>query len=214
VAIERTATEVQPGVSAIPFDALNASYTEIVTKDAIHESPLDPATPWTRIPNPPYYYGTEIDPHYIPMIDDVLGFELRDLRSTSPAVAAPSNLRSSLVGGSRPQVGGPDAPSAVTKTFAYAMSLETLRRAAPIIADRADFLGPPETPVSLTLGFDDVGLLRFADVGLVGTGSSTLAVQLGDRANVAYHYTFAVDEISGEPVKIDIPSNVVDEPAG
>ena len=31
VKIERTATEVAPGVSAIPYDALNASFTEILT---------------------------------------------------------------------------------------------------------------------------------------------------------------------------------------
>jgi hypothetical protein len=210
VQIERTATQVEPGVSAIPFDAINAHYTEIMTKDDVYESPTDTGAPWTRSTNPPYYYNTEIDPHYIPMIDDVMGFELRDQHASTPAAPAAGSLRSSLVGAARPQVGDGTPPSAVTKSLTYGLTLESFRRAVPMLAGRADLQGAPETPVQLTLGFDDVGLLRFADVRLVADISSTLAIEMGDRANVAYHYTMSVDEISGDPVKIDVPTNVVD----
>ncbi len=48
ISIERTATEVSPGVSAIPFDALNAKYSEVLTKLYRYHSPKVGATSWTR----------------------------------------------------------------------------------------------------------------------------------------------------------------------
>lgn len=153
VNIERTLTEVQPGVSAIPFDALNLSFTEILTKGYSYESGQDPAQPWTRKPVDPYYYGSELDDHYIPMVQDIVGFELRDL----------------------------PAKPAVTKTKS---GLRTTARPA----------------------------VRYADISVPSSVATTLAQQLGADHTVVYHYSLEVTEISGEPIVIDVPTNVVDAP--
>ncbi len=76
IGIERTSTEVAPGVQAIPYDALNAKYSEVMNKLYRFESPAEPGQPWTRSPVEPYYYGTELDDHFLPMVDDIMGFEL------------------------------------------------------------------------------------------------------------------------------------------
>ena len=42
IGIERTSTEVAPGVEAIPYDALNAKYSEVMNKLYRFESPAEP----------------------------------------------------------------------------------------------------------------------------------------------------------------------------
>ncbi len=218
VKLERTSTEVAPGVNAVPFDAINASFTEILTKTIRYDSQKEPGKPWITHPVEPYYYGTTIDEHFIPMIDDIMGFELRGLPSkpiaTEPASGVSSGLKSSLLSspnvGVRPAVAGPTPPSAVTSSYTYQMDLATYRRAVPILAGRTGIYGPPQTPVTLTLGFDDVGLLRYVDVGMASSVASTLAQQLGPDHSAIYHYTMSVDVISGDPISIDIPTDVVD----
>jgi hypothetical protein len=209
VTIERTATEVAPGVNAIPYDALNASFTEILTQNNRYESPTDPGQPWTWYPIGPYYYGTEIDAHYIPMIDDIMGFELRDLPSKPMTIEPASGFKSTV----RRRVNGPTPPSAVTTSYTYELDLDTYRRAVPILAGRTNLLGPGNTPVTLTIGFDDVGLLRFADVDMASAVATTVAQQLGTKHDAVYRYTLTVDDISGDPISIDVPTNVVDAPA-
>ena len=209
VKIDRTATEVAPGVKALPFDALNASYTEILTRNNRYESPTDPGQAWTWYPIGPYYYGTEIDAHYIPMVDDIMGFELRDLPSTPMAIEPASGFKSTV----RPRVTGPTPPSAVTMSYTYEIDLDTYRRAVPILASRTSLRGPGDTSVTLTVGFDDVGLLRFADVGIESAVATTLAQQLGTKHSAIYHYTLTVDDISGDAISIDVPTDVVDAPA-
>ncbi len=208
VKVERTATEVAPGVNAIPFDALNASFTEILTTNNRYESPTDPGQPWTWYPIGPYYYGTEIDAHYIPMVDDIMGFELRDLPSKPMVIEPASGFRSTVR-----RVTGPTPPSAVTTSYTYEIDLDTYRRAVPILASRSDLRGPGSTPVTLTIGFDDVGLLRFADIEMASAVATTVAQQLGTKHSAIYHYTLTVDDISGDPISIDVPTNVVDAPA-
>ena len=209
VKIDRTATEVAPGVSAIPYDALNASFTEILTRNNRYESPTDPGQPWTWYPIGPYYYGTEIDAHYIPMIDDIMGFELRDLPSKPMTIEPASGFKSTV----RRRVNGPTPPSAVTTSYTYELDLDTYRRAVPILAGRTNLLGPGNTPVTLTIGFDDVGLLRFADVDMGSAVATTVAQQLGTKHDAVYRYTLTVDDISGDAISIDVPTNVVDAPA-
>lgn len=208
VKIDRTATEVAPGVNAIPYDALNASFTEILTKNNRYESPADPGQPWTWYPIGPYYYGTEIDAHYIPMIDDIMGFELRDLPSKPMTIEPASGFKSTV----RRRVTGPTPPSAVTTSYTYEIDLDTYRRAVPILAGRTAFRGPGSTPVTLTIGFDDVGLLRFADVDMGSAVATTVAQQLGTKHSASYHYTLTVDDISGDAISIDVPTDVVDAP--
>ena len=208
IKIERTAAEVTPGVSAVPYDAINAKFTEILTPDYRYDSPEEAGLPWTSYPITPYYYGSEIDEHYIPMIDDIMGFELGDLPSTPIAAEPQSGFKSTI----RLRAAGATPPSAVTTSFTYQFDLATFRRAVPILATRTTIFGPPETPVTLIIGFDDVGLLRFADVGVAPAVASTLAQQLGPKHEVIYHYTLQVDEISGEPVSIVVPTDVVAAP--
>jgi len=210
VKIERTSREIAPGVNAVPFDALNTSFTEIMTTTSRFESPLKTGEPWTKHTVQPYYYDTPIDAHYIPMIDDIMGYQLRDLQSTPMAAPMTAGFKSTLVPDGRPAVAGPVPPSAVTSSFTYQIDLATFRRAVPILASRVGIYGPPLTPVTLTLGFDDVGLLRYADVGMASSVASTLAQQLGSRHTAVYHYTLSVNEISGEPMPIDVPTDVVD----
>jgi hypothetical protein len=145
------------------------------------------------------------------MIDDIVGFELRGLPS-KPTVAEPnSGLRSGLAATVvRPQVGGPAAPSSVTTSYTYELTLETYRRAVPILAGRTNLFGPADTAVTLTVGFDDVGLLRYADVSMPSSVAATLAQELDTGQRAIYHYTLSVDDISGDPVSIDVPTNVVD----
>ncbi len=204
ISIERTATEVSPGVSAIPFDALNAKYSQVLTKLYRFESPKDGGTSWTRSVVAPYYYGTELDDHFIPMIDDIMGFELREL----PSHVAPTSAAS---GFKRPAVGTPTLPPDATNSYSYDLDMETYRRVAPILASRTLIDAPPDTAVTLTLGFDDVGLLRFADVAVPSSVATTLAEQLGAGYTEVYHYTLEVTEISGEPITIPLPQDVVDE---
>lgn len=208
--LERTATEVEPGVTALPFDAIKADYTEILTAQNRYESPSTPDGPWTVSAMPPHYYGTELDDDYIPMIDDIIGFELRGLPATTASSPPPAgNLRSGLKSTDQPRVAGDAPPLSVATSYTYSMDLETFRRAVPIIAGRTDLAGLPNTPVTLTLGFDEVGLLRFADVGITSDVASTLAVQLGTGHQATYHYTLSVETISGEPLAIEVPTNVV-----
>lgn len=199
----RTATEIAPGVDAVPFDALTSAWREVLTRDYSYESD-DAGQPWLRSPNPPYYYRTSIDEHFIPMIDDIVGFELRDLPpkvagATTAATAPKSPLQ-------RPAVDGPTTPVSTSATT-YEMDLETYRRVVPILAGRTFFDGPPTTEVTLTIGFDDVGLLHHLDVSIPSTVAASSVVALGPRYASLYHYTFEVTEISGEPVNIDVPTN-------
>ncbi len=213
VKIERTSTEIVPGVNAVPFDALNTSFTEIMTKTSRYESPFKPGEPWMKHTVQPHYYGTPIDAHYIPMVDDIMGYQLRDLQSKPMVAPRASGFKSTLLPDTRPAVVGPTPPSAVTSSFTYQIDLATFRRAVPILATRIGMYGPPLTPVTLTLGFDDVGLLRYADVGMTSSVASTLAQQLGSKHSAIYHYTMSVTVISGEPIPIDVPTDVVDDPA-
>ena len=208
VKVERTAAQVEPGVSAVPYDAINARFTQILTPDHRYESSDEAGQPWTSYAIGPFHYGSETDKHYIPMIDDIMGFELRDLPSTPIAAEPQSGLKSTL----RVRATGPTPPSAVTTSYTYQFDMATFRRAVPILASRASLGDPPEAPVTLTIGFDDVGLLRFADVGVPTPMVSTLAQQLGPKQAVIYHYTLQVDEISGDPVSIDVPTDVVAAP--
>ncbi|MGZ4793099.1 MAG: hypothetical protein ACXV5U_09910 [Ilumatobacteraceae bacterium] len=218
VKLERTSTEVAPGVNAVPFDAINASFTEILTKTKRYDSQKDPGQPWLTHPVGPYYYGTAIDEHFIPMIDDIMGFELRGLPSkpmvTEPTSGLKAGFKSSLMSSAgvdaRPAVAGPTAPPAVTRSYTYQMDLATYRRAVPILASRTGISGPPQTPMTLTLGFDAVGLLRYVDIGMASSVASTLAQQFGPDRSAIYHYTMSVNVISGEPISIDIPTDVVD----
>jgi hypothetical protein len=92
VRIAETGTEVEPGVTATPVNGVDASYTVILSKDYRYESPETDGQPWTRYAVAPYYFGTELDPHFIPMIDDIMGFELRSLPSKQEASVVPSGF--------------------------------------------------------------------------------------------------------------------------
>jgi hypothetical protein len=210
VKIERTSTEIAPGVNAVPFDALTTSFTEVMTKSGRYESPFEPGGPWTKYTVQPSYYDTPIDAHFIPMIDDIVGYQLRDLPTKPPVTPSASGLRSSLLPKTRPAVSGLTPPTSVSSSFSYQIDLATFRRAVPILANRIGMYGPPLTPVTLTLGFDDVGLLRYADVGMASSVASTLAQQLGTKHSAIYHYSMSVSVISGEPISIDVPTDVVD----
>jgi hypothetical protein len=209
IATTPTTTEIAPGVAAIPFDTFRDSRTEILTKDYKYVSAYEAGQPWTRSVVEPYYYGDAIDEHFIPMIDDLMGFELREIPSKPITVEPVAGLkRDSLV---RPAVNTPTAPSAVTKIFSYDLDMATYRRVLPILAGRARLYAPPETMVTVTIGFDDVGLLRFADVSIATSVATTLAQELGDYYSADYHYTLEVTDISGEPITIAVPTDVVDE---
>lgn len=209
VTIERTATEVAPGVDGIPFDALNISFTRIRTEEYEYKSPEDEGDAWTRSVNYPYYYGTDLDEHYIPMIDDLMGFELRALPSKPITVEPASGF--TRAGLTRPSVNLPTAPSAATTTYSYELDMGTYHRVLPILAARTDLVAPRDTPVTVTIGFDDVGLLRFADVAIASSVATTLSQQLGPQYNAYYHYTIEVTDISGEPINIELPTDVLDE---
>jgi hypothetical protein len=202
--IERTSTEVAPGVNAIPFDALNAKYTQILTKSYRYASPREPGAPWTRSVVDPFYYGTQLDDHYIPMIDDIMGFELKDLPSkpASTDVAA---------GYKRPAVNNPTPSSDASNSYSYALDMQTYRRVVPILAARTLIEAPPDTAVTLTLAFDDVGLLRFADVSIASAVATALAQQRGSGRSSVYRYTFEVTDILGEPITIDLPTDSVSD---
>jgi hypothetical protein len=206
-----TATEIAPGVDATPYDTFTDIWTQIMTKDYRYVSPRNEGEPWTRFAVDPWFYGTEIDEHYIPMIDDLMGYELRAIPS-KPITAEPvaGLKRDSLT---RPAVDAPTRPSAVIKTYSYEFDMETYRRVLPILARRTHLFALRETMVTVTIGFDDVGLLRFADVSIPTSVATTLAQQLGTYQSAEYHYTLEVTDISGEPIKIDLPTNVVDQEA-
>jgi hypothetical protein len=208
VEVSRSPSQVSPGVDAVPIGDITDSYTDILTKDYRYESAADAGQPWTRYTAEPSTYRTEIDPHYIPMIDDIMGFELRDLPPKPLTVDPKSPLHSSL----RRAVNSPSPTSSVTRTFSYDMNINTFRRAIPILASRAGIEIGPETPVTVTIGFDDAGLLRFADVEISNATAAQIATALGPQQRVVYHYTFDVTDISGEPIAIDIPTNYVDAP--
>lgn len=207
--VSPTATEVEPGVSPIPYGTFRDARTEILTRDYLYVSPYDSGKPWTRSAVEPYYYGDEIDEHYIPMIDDLMGFELRQI-PTKPITVEPA---AGLQRGSftRPAVNAPTAPSDVTKTYSYEFDIETYRRVLPILAGRTHLFAPHETMVTVTVGFDDVGLLRYADVAMPSAISTTLVQESGNFSSAVYHYTLEVTEVSGEPVAIDIPTDFVDK---
>jgi hypothetical protein len=204
--LERTPTTLEPGVEAVPFDASKAEFTEILTTDKVYESPDDPTMPWTEYPTGPGVYGTAVDEHYVPMIDDVMGFELRQLATETTPPAAASSLRSSLV----TRAVGASTPSDVVTSYTFIIDLETYRRAAPILAGRTHLDGAPETEVTLTIGFDDTGLLRFVEVSIPSTVATDLVNATGDGTNASYHYVMSVDVISGEPLVIEVPTDVVD----
>lgn len=209
IAIAPTTTEIAPGVDAIPYDTFTETRTEILTKDYKYVSVYEAGQSWTRSVVEPYYYGDPIDEHFIPMIDDLMGFELRGIPSKPITVEPVSELkRGSLV---RPAVNTPTASSAVTKIYSYELDMATYRRALPILAGRTKLFAPPETIVTVTIGFDDVGLLRFADVSIASSVATTLAQELGDYYSADYHFTLEVTEISGEPITIAVPTDVVDE---
>jgi hypothetical protein len=213
IKVERTATEVAPGVKAIPYDAINGAYSEVLTKDYRYESPIETGDPWTRSVVEPYFYGTELDDHFIPMIDDLMGFELRSLPTKGATTqATTTGTTPAAAGFVRPAVNGPTPPSAVTKSYSYSFDMETYQRVLPILADRDNITAPPETPVNVTLGFDNRGLLRFADVSVDSAIATTLALQRGEKQAAFYSYTMEVIDISGEAEKIDVPSNTVDAP--
>ena len=203
ISIERTAAEVSPGLNTVPFDALNANYSVILTKLYRFESPTEGGTSWTRSVVEPYYYGTELDDHFIPMIDDIMGFELRELPSQVAAAGVASGLK-------RPAVDTPTLPPDAKDAYSFDIDMETYRRAVPILAGRTIIDAPPDTAVTLTLAFDDVGLLQFADVAIPSSIATTLAEQRGPGRAGVYHYTLEVTEISGEPITIDLPTDVVD----
>lgn len=206
-----TATEVAPGVDAIPYDTFEESRSEVLTQDYRYISADEAGQPWTRSIVQPYYYGTAIDEHYIPMVDDLMGFELRQT-PPKPVTAEPAAglRRDSLT---RPAVNTPTAASDVTRTYSYELDFKTYQRVLPILAGRTKFDAPPETVVTVTIGFDAVGLLRYADVSIPTTSSTTLAQALGNYQFADYHYIFEVTEISGEPFTIDLPADYVDEAA-
>lgn len=209
IAIAPTTTEIAPGVDAIPYDAFRETRTEILTKDYKYVSAYEAGQPWTRSVVEPYYYGDAIDEHFIPMIDDLMGFELREIPSKPITVEPASGLKlDTLV---RPAVNTPTPSLAVTKIYSYVLDLATYRRALPILAGRTKLYAPPETMVTVTIGFDDVGLLRFADVSIPSSVATTLAQELGDDLSADYHFTLEVTEISGEPVTIAVPADFVDE---
>ena len=205
IVVSLTPSQISPGVDAIPMDNVTDSYTEILTKDYRYETAIEAGQTWDRYKAEPAYYGTEIDPHYIPMIDDIMGFELRGLPTKPLTVEPKAGLKSS----SR-RVNGPSDSSSVTQTFSYEMTMNTFRRAIPILADRTDIVVAPDTPVTVTIGFDDVGLLRFADVEIASATATTVAQGLGPKRRVVYHYTLDVTDISGDPIEIDIPKDFVD----
>ena len=208
VDVSRSPSQVSPGVDAIPIGDIGDSYTDILTKDYRYESAIDAGQPWTRYTAEPSTYRTELDPHYIPMIDDIMGFELRDLPPRPLTVDATSGPQSSL----RLAVNSPSATSSVTRMFSYDMDINTFRRAIPILASRADIEISPETPVAVTIGFDDAGLLRFADVEISNATATQAATGLGAQRRIVYHYTFDVTDISGEAIAIDVPTDFVDAP--
>jgi hypothetical protein len=205
--VEPTTTQIAPGVDTIPADNFRASWTEVLTKSYLIVSPETDTEPWTRQKITPFYYQTELDPYYIPMIDDLMGFELRDMATKEIAVAAASGFKAMNM----PMVKTPKAPTAVTKSYSYEMDMTTYRRALPILASRTRLFAPPDAMVSVTIGFDDVGLMRFADVGISDTVATTRVQELGDNSELYYHYTLEVTDILGESIDIDVPTNVVDE---
>jgi hypothetical protein len=204
-----TATEVAPGVNAIPYDTFEESRSEVLTRDYRYVSTDKAGEPWTRAIVQPYYYGTAIDEHYIPMVDDLMGFELRQTPSKPITIEPAAGLQRVTL--TRPAVNSPTAPSDVTNTYSYQLDFNTYRRVLPILAGRTNFDAPPETVVTVTIGFDAFGLLRYADVSIPTETATTLAKALGNYQFADYHYIFEVTEISGEPITIEPPTDFVDE---
>lgn len=202
-----TPSQISPGVDAMPMDDITDSYTQILTKDYRYETAIDTGQPWDRYKAESSNYGTEIDPHYIPMIDDIMGFELRDLPAKPLTVEPKAGLKSPAR-----RVDSPSDSSSVTRTYSYDMTMNTFRRAIPILANRTDIAIAADTPVTVTIGFDDVGLLRFASVEVSSETATKAAQELGPRRRVVYHYTLDVTDISGEPIAINIPTDFVDAP--
>jgi len=210
VHITQTTSELANGETAAPFNELNVDFTDIMTRDFEYKSAdksdkFDKS--WTRKPDD-QTYGTAIDEHYLPMLQDIIGFELRDM-PTKPAAA---NLRSGLLVITHPAVvGTPTQPSAVTMSYTYEFDFGTFRRMVPILATRTMIDPPLDTPTTVTIGFDHTGLLRFADVAISPSVATTLAQQLGSGKSAVYHYALEVSDVSGETVTIDVPTNVVDD---
>lgn len=207
VTLARTSAEVAPGLEALPFGGFTAARSEIVTNDYRYVSEAEDQ-PWTRHKVEPFYYGTALDPHYIPMIDDLMGFELRTMPSKARTVEPVAGFKPMT----RPAVDTPSTQSEVTTTYSYEMDMNTFRRTLPILAGRSELRAPTDAPVTVTIGFDDVGLLRFADIAIADSIAKTLAQELGPFSSATYRYTIDVTDIAGEPIDIQIPTNVVDEP--
>ena len=207
VSIVRTPAHTPTTVGEIPPADVRAAYTEILTKQYRYESPPVDGQPWFRWPIDPHVYGTPLDPHYIPMIDDILGFELRDLEALPVAVEPALEIRAVTDAST---VGGASAPATVTGLYSYQLDVATFNRAVPILASRAVLSAPHATPVTLTVGFDDVGLLRFAEISMPAETATAQAQLLGAGRAVTYHYILEVTDISGEPIAINIPSDVAD----
>ncbi len=207
VNIVRTPADAQATVGEIPPAEVRAAYTEILTNQYRYESPPKDGEAWFRWPADPHVYGTPLDRHYIPMVDDIMGFELRG-RESLPVLVEPASEIRAVTDASN--VAGPSAPETVTDVYSYQLDIATFNRAVPILASRAGLTAPQATLVTLTLGFDDVGLLRFADISMPTEAATAQAQLLGAGRAVTYHYVLEVTEISGEPIAIDIPSDVAD----
>jgi hypothetical protein len=201
VKVSRTQPQVVSGTGTTPVIDVDESYTEVLTKSYRYDSPSNDDEPWTRSTVEPHHYGTVLDQHYIPTIDDIMGFELRGLPSKPIALDAASGLG---------PTNSPTPPAAVTRSYSYEFDMATFKRAVPILANRSLFMAPPDTPVTLTVGFDDVGLLRFADFAIPSSMATKYAEQFGSDRTAFYHYTLEVTDISGEPINIKIPTDVVD----
>ena len=207
IVIERTATEVAPGVNAIPFDALERQVHGDPDEAVPIRIPVEAGEPWTRS-------------HRRAVL-----LRHRARRSLHPddrrhhGIRTPANCRSKPVACRR----------AVGVQAAVGRHSDRVRRRDGIIrvrarhghvhASRTDprrpngIEAPPDTVVTLTLAFDDVGLLRFArrrDPERRGHDPRPTSAATGRSG--AYHYTLEVTEISGEPIQIDCRPTVVDEP--
>jgi hypothetical protein len=207
VNIARTPADAQGTAGEIPPANVRAAYTEILTKQYRYESPAIDGQPWFRWTVDPHFYGTPLDLHYIPMVDDIMGFELRGRESLPVAVEPASKIHAVT---DALDADGPTAPATVTDIYSYELDIATFNRAVPILATRVGLTAPQSTPVRVTVGFDSLGLLRFADISMPTDAAIEQVQLLGAGRAVTYHYTLEVTDISGEPIAIDIPSDVAD----
>ncbi len=207
VNIVRTPADPTSSATEVPPTDVRAAYSEILTMTHRYESPVRDTEPWFRWANDRQLYSTPLDLHYIPMIDDLVGFELRDLPTVPLEVAPASEIKTVA---SPSGAGSPSVPPTVTTVLSYTFDVATFNRAVPILAGRVGFVVPGTTVVTLTIGFDDVGLLRFADISIPNMAATEQARLMGAGRDATYHYTFEVTDVAGEPIDIDVPSNFVD----